>query len=234
MNQKLKILCDLQTIDLAIAKLEKRRAALDDGSTLAREVQVLRAKAEAAEKLLHEATTDLTDKELNLKSVETKRKKFQDKLYEGSVTNAKELSNIEKEIEMLGRQKGTLEESSLVLMDLVEERSSALESIKARLADREGALSAHLKTLKAERTAIDAEIAERMPQRETARALVDPILLKRYESMRGRLGAVVSKVEAGNCSVCHTNISSGTLSDLAATEDLQTCDNCGRILFLDK
>jgi predicted nucleic acid-binding Zn-ribbon protein len=121
MDERLNALYELQKIDLELAKLQKMRGALDDGSAKKEEVAASRRSADEAEKLLRDAASEMQDKDLNLKSVEAKRKTFKERLYAGKVTNPKELSSMEKEIEQLGRQKDTLEERILELMDVIEE-----------------------------------------------------------------------------------------------------------------
>ncbi len=85
------------------------------------------AQAEAQQKraALHKLSGDLKDSELKLDGIETKRKNYQQKLYQGTVTNAKELSNIEREIEALGRQRSDLDSKVLELMEQVEQAQAA-------------------------------------------------------------------------------------------------------------
>ncbi len=75
---------------------------------------------------LHKVSGDLKDTELKLEGVETKRKNYQQKLYQGTVTNAKELANIEKEIEALGRQRSDLDGKVLELMEQVEQAQAEM------------------------------------------------------------------------------------------------------------
>ena len=234
MSAELKALYELQTIDLELAKAQKARAALDDGSTKKQQIEAARRKVEAANKLLHEAATEMHDKDLNLKSVETKQKAFKDKLYGGTVTSPKELESMEKEVEMLGRQKDKLEERILELLDIVEERKSALAAAEAALKQQEDELAAIMEKRRRDEASLLARIKELSAQREKALPAVEPALLKRYEALRPRAGGVVvSKVEADSCSACHTQIMSGGMRELRSDKEQQTCENCGRMLYLE-
>lgn len=232
MREKLKPLYELQQLDLQLAKAQKAKASLDDGSSKRQQVEAARAEVEKAEKLLHEATTEMHDKDLNLKTVETKQKSFRDKLYGGTVSNPKELESMEKEVEMLGRQKDKLEERILELLDTVEEHQSSLAAAQAALKRQEDECAAYIRKLRDDDAALDARIRELSAAREKALTTVDPALLKRYGSMRAHAGGVVvSKLEDGHCSACHTQMTSGFIRAVQADQELHTCDNCGRMLY---
>lgn len=235
MSAELRALHELQLIDLELAKAQKAKASLDDGSAEKEQVEAVTREVERTDKLLHEASSEVQDKELTLKSVEAKQKMFRDKLYSGTVTSPKELESMEKEIEMLGRQKDKLEEGILELLDVVEERKSALAVAEAALKQHAGELAAYLEKLQQDGMALDARIKELAAKREQALLAVDAALLKRYEAMRAHLGGVVvSKVEGDRCSACHTNIMPFTMRELRAGKEIQTCENCGRLLYLEE
>ncbi len=235
MSARLKALFELQRIDLELAKAQKAKASLDDGSAKKLQVENARRASEEAEKLLHKTSAELQDKELNLKSVETKQKTFRDKLYGGMVTNPKELESMEKEIEMLGRQKDKLEETILELMDLVEERKVAAKNAKSALEKEEAELASLLQKIKEEDAALTARIKSLTAEREKAVSEVDPALLKKYEAMRSRFGGIyISKVEDSHCSTCHIQIMEGVLREIRAGDESRTCENCGRLLYLEE
>lgn len=235
MSAQLKALFELQSVDLQLAKAQKARASLDDGSAQRRIVEDARKAVQESDRLLHEATAEMHDKDLNLKAVESKQKAFKDKLYGGTVTNPKELDSMEKEIEMLGRQKGKLEERILELYDIVEERKSALAAAQAVLKQHEDELARILEKRAREEESLTAQIQELTAIRQTKVSAVDPILLKRYEALSPRsAGVVVSKVVDGNCSACHTQVMGGIMRELRAGTDIQTCENCGRMLYLEE
>lgn len=235
MSENLKTLYELQKIDSGLIKAQKARASLDAGASLKQQLEIIRKDHASVEKLYHEATTELRDCELNLKSIEAKTKTYQDKLYAGKVTNAKELSSMEKEIEMLGRQKDKLEERILELMDLVEARKKTFNSAQTLLAKREAEYTDYIAGQRKQAALLNAKIKEYTALREEAAPKVDKVLLARYENMRGRLAGVgVSKVTEGTCSACHTQLLKNTLHALADDTEIQTCENCSRILYLEK
>lgn len=235
MREKLKALYQLQQIDLELAKAQKMMASLDDGVASRQQLETARQASEGAQKSFHEAASEQRDKELNVKTIESKCKLLKDKMFSGKVTSSKELSNIEKEIEMLGRQKDKLEERIMELYDLVEERKTTAGTAQSALTTCQEALDAYMTKLKKNTGILAARIKDATARREAAVAAVDPLLLKRYEAMKARgAGVVVSKVEDGDCSACHTQLVPGTMHALKDDVAIQTCENCGRMLYLEK
>jgi predicted nucleic acid-binding Zn-ribbon protein len=224
----------LQKIDLKLAKLQKMRASLDDGSAKSEEVAAAQKRLDEADKLLRDAVSEMQDKDLNLKSVESKRKTFKDRLYEGKVTNPKELSSMEREIEQLGRQKDGLEERILELLDIVEDRKKASAAARAELESRQQELAQIVQKFKQEASVLNSQMKALIAEREKAVSVVDPAILKRYETMRTKLGVlVVSKVEEGDCTACGTHVPGADLRELKTGKEILTCESCGRILYLE-
>lgn len=234
MKAQLAVLYKLQEIDLGIAKAQKTRAALDDGTAKKKEIAAAQGREKEAETRLHESTAEQKDNELNLKSVEEKRKVYKDKLYKGGIMSPKELENIEKEIDMLTRQKGKLEEKILELYDVVEQRKTDYAENKTAREKNESELSEILSKLKTDQDTLAKKIADLASQREVVVLEVDPILLKRYEASRARFGGVViSRVNDNDCSACHTEITGFIIRELKSDSELITCENCGRILLME-
>ena len=235
MREKLKALYDLQQLDLDIARAQKAKANLDDGSAKRHQVDAVRQKLKNVGKLCNDSTAELQDHELNLTTVETKQKTFSDKLYGGSVSNPKELESMEAEIEMLGRQKDKLEVRILELMDAIEKRKTTVETVRLSLETHEADLTVLTERIGQESDTLSAKIQELTSQRDRLLPMVDPMLLKRYDAMRVRLGGVaVSQVEGGSCTACHTQITAGLLGSMKTAPELRTCENCSRILYLEK
>lgn len=60
-------------------------------------------------------------------------------------------------------------------------------------------------------------------------------LVKRYETMRRtKQGRAVSKVEQNSCQWCRVILTPSELQHVRISTELQTCTNCGRILYYDR
>ncbi len=235
MNEKLKTLYELQVIDSEIDGAKKTRAALDNGAARRQKIGIIRREHAAADKLFRDAAKEMQDCDLNLKSVEAKAKSCNEKLYAGKVTNAKELANIEQEIAMLGRQKDKLEERIIELMDSIEEHKTKLDSVKDLLEKHESEYNTFITAQRKKATVLAAKIKDLTAKREEVLPRIDKSLLATYDSMRSRLSGIsVSKVVNDTCSVCNTYLLKNIIMALEEDTDIQICENCSRILYLEK
>ena len=72
-------------------------------------------------------------------------------------------------------------------------------------------------------------------KREQLAAKLDADLLSRYDRMRRtRQGKAVSKVEQGSCQWCRVILTPRELQYVRISTELQSCSNCGRILYFDR
>ena len=231
MNKALNALYDLQQVDSALALATKQYQALDPGRAEQAAAESAKALFERQEREHHETTRDLHDAELELKTVETKKKDFEAKLYSGKVQNFKELESIQQEIEALGRQRGRLDERILTLMDQLEVRRSEEAAAKAKLEQADAALAAKQADYKAKARALADKIRSLTSQRNEMAPAIPPALLKRYDSIRAaKQGVGIGRVEDGVCSACHTTLPSNLVRSVEETENVETCENCGRLL----
>src|SRR5947209_9111571 len=111
MPLQLQELWNLQQIDTEIYRLKREKSRLDDGAALRQAFEAAARAVEALESRLRKLRADLSDAELELKRIEAKKADFERRLYQGKVTIPKELTAMEQEIAMLGRQRGRLDET---------------------------------------------------------------------------------------------------------------------------
>lgn len=64
------------------------------------------------------------------------------------------------------------------------------------------------------------------------RAQVPAQILAQYDRLVLRAKKAVAIAQNGVCSECHLRLPSGTLANLAYTDEILVCDNCGRYLYL--
>jgi len=231
MKDALLALYALQEVDTALAVARRKLDGLDRGDAERAAAESARTLFERISRTLHDTSRDLTDAELELQSVEQKKKQYEDRLYGGRVTNPKELTSMQEEIEALGRQRGRLEERILVLMDQVD----ALKAQVREAQEKHTAADALLNEKEAAYREAYREISERIAaldeRRAKAREAVPVALLKRYEAIQAQRGGVgAARIEGNVCSVCHTSLPTNLIRRVQAGESVELCENCGRIL----
>jgi len=232
LQESLHLLYAVQLLDSALQHNKRLLTGLETGAAARAALEVARKEAEAKRKEANTQGGALKDSELKLSTLENKQKSFQQKLYQGTVTNAKELGNIEKEIAALGRQRDQLDEQILTLMDAVEAAQTEARLADAALGSAEETLQSIMNAAATKRGLLEHEIASLTEQRTNAAALVtDQALLKRYEQLRAKLNGIgLAKLDGGQCTACRMTLPTNITRALRDGQELQTCDNCGRLL----
>ncbi|MGQ9524976.1 MAG: zinc ribbon domain-containing protein [Armatimonadota bacterium] len=233
MRQDLKLLYKLQLLDIDIANTQKALKSLDGGAPLAAQVAQSRKSCEAREAELRQLRAEIRDAELTIQSLEDKRRTYRLRLSSGRTSGHREQEAIQKEIDMLSRQIGELEEKALLLMDAAEPLEAEVNKSKAAIAELEGKLAETRAVQAKEHQRLSARLQELLSQRAVAAAEVPQDLLRSYDAVRSRVGPIgVSPVQDGVCSACKMTISTFSLRHLREGQEIVECDNCRRILYL--
>ena len=235
MSDDLAILHEVQQADTELARLRDALAGLDSGDELAAQIEETRRGLEGL--LVQHRTTEKEsmDRDLELKTLEEKKGKFERDLYSGAVRNPRQLSDLQDEVAMLTREIGKVEDRILEVMESLETERSDIQRREAELED----LAQRLQAVRAKHEAtggrLQHDIAELEAKRQERASQVRAQLLKRYEQIRARqanLGLV--KLTGTTCPGCRITLPSETIKGLKAGRQDLTCENCGRLLFWEK
>ena len=230
--ETLKALYALQVVDSQIQRAKKAQAALDNGAAAAAAAESARAHAQQRRTDWQKFSGEMKDSELKSAAVETKRKSYQQKLYQGTVTNPKELANIEKEIEALGRQQSDLDGRILELMEETEQAQAALTLAEEQAREADTRRAGVVSSFQSRYEALALELADLTRRRREAEAAVeDTAALKRYEGIRAKPGGIgIARIEGNACGGCHMTLSATSIKAVKEGTQMQTCENCGRLL----
>ena len=150
-----------------------------------------------------------------------------------SVADAKQLSDLQHELETLQRRQSSLEDS---LLEVMERR----EQLQAQQADEIAAIEALQSDSAATQQALDGaldEIEQTRRQYTTRRdeltAALDPYLVALYERQRAGGGPGAGPLQGRRCGACRIEIDRGELARIsaAAEDDVLRCPECGAILL---
>ncbi|MFM7322284.1 MAG: zinc ribbon domain-containing protein, partial [Armatimonadota bacterium] len=174
------------------------------------------------------------DAELQLGSVETEIAQTNRILYGGTVVVPKELENLQKKLEELGRRKDSAEMTVLEAMETAQAADAEAATHEEALA----VLARKYRKVKAawqERSdALRAEMDALAAPRATAAAGVERAdLLARHEAIKARkggLGAALLEPD-GSCSLCHTKVNTMLSEAVEAAATVEACEHCGRLLL---
>jgi hypothetical protein len=229
-----KSLYDLQQIDSQLDSYAVRLGEIEAELADDRAVQAALAEAEAAEQDLQEAQKALRLAEQAVQDQDYKIKQSQNRLYSGSVTNPKELEDIQNEVEALKRYREVLEERLLEAMLVVDDAEESYDQAQDQLEHARAQRSQKEARLKGEKAQIEKHVAQLEEQRKNQIAGISEADLETYKKIRLKRGGVaVAKVDNQGCSACGATLGTAAYQAARSPSQLTFCDTCGRILFTE-
>ena len=216
----LQIETDEQTLDRFASQLGESQAVIRTRNELTSEQQRL---AEL-EKQQHSTEWEIDD-------LTTRVVAEEEKLYSGRITNPKELTSLQHDVDGLKAKRSKLEDKALEIMEQVElteasiaDKSSELKKTEADWREQQQQLSANIDEL-------NATLSDLRHKRKQISVQIDPQAVEFYQELRKHKGIAVARVEQGLCRGCQISLSITELQQARAGNIVQ-CSSCGRILFL--
>ncbi len=225
----------LQQIDLELDRLtaEKQSViqALQGNTTL----QKARTAYTLAQQQLHAGEQVQKEAEWSLEDISRRLGTQEQRLYSGTGVNSKDLNTLQQEVQRLRAQHHRQEEAVLEVMDTTE---TLQETVQRRLRELQKAEEDWQKEsilLTGRREQLEVRQQETQEKRTQMAMTIPADLLHRYDTMRkAKQGRAVSKVEQGSCQWCRVILTPSELQHVRISTDLQTCTNCGRILYYER
>ena len=224
-------LYQLQTLDAQVEQGQHRiteiQASLGETQALVQARQAA-TDADAEER---KWSTQARSLELEIESLSNKINANERRLYSGSITNPKELGDLQEEAASLKRRRKTLEDELLEAMVYGEEAEETLELCQNTLSETENGWRADQATLKSELDELERHLKRIQVERDQLRQRIAPENITTYDKLRARFGSVVvATLRDGVCSFCAVTPSSTKLKAIRSGKELLKCGNCGRIL----
>lgn len=227
-------LLDVQRHDLEIDRARHRRATLPEAARVAE----LEAAAKAIDDDITRAAVEVSDLEAEQRKADAdvdlvRQRAEKDRVLLDTINDAKQLSNLQHELESLARRQAELEDVELEVMERLE---AAQKSHAALLAQRE-TLAIDLADA---RTARDNALADLADEEQIARAARDAAaaglpadLLALYDKLRADNGGIgAAALHRGRCEGCRielTPVDLGRIREAPPAEVIR-CEECRRIL----
>jgi len=222
----------LQQIDIEIDLRGSQLAAIND--QIANSPAMMQAQAE--HKTAHDSLAAARKQAKTLddenKSLTTKIKVEEERLYGGRVTNPRELKDLQAEIDALNHKRESLDEEQLTAMDAVEGVEKIESAARANLAKVEAARAREVSDLIAKRENLQSLISNLQENRSSAVTNISSDDLTLYESLRKRKrGVAVAALANSSCKGCGESQSSSRIQIAKQEVEIARCANCERILY---
>lgn len=170
--------------------------------------------------------------ESEIDSVRQREDRDQSLLASGA-TDAKQLSDLQHELETLHRRQTSLEDSLLEVMERREELQAQLTAELAAIEGMRADLDGTQQALDAAIAEIDQARQQHSSRRDVLTAALDPALSALYERQRAGGGPGAGQLQGHRCGACRIEIGRGELASIsaAADDEVVRCPECGAILL---
>jgi predicted nucleic acid-binding Zn-ribbon protein len=229
-------LLDLQALDSTLDRLAHRRKTLPAIAEIARRDDLVAARqgdVVLAETTVSDLQRELDKAEADIEQVRTRKKRDEERLASGAITQPKQLEEMQHEVQTLTRRQSDLEDAELEVMERMEEAQRALDTLHAERSEHDEARAAAVAERDREWAAIDAEIATVTEERAKLAPEFPADLLALYEKIRSAEGGIgAAPIERGRCGGCHLDLMNNEKSAFrdAPVDEVLRHEECRRIL----
>ena len=221
----------LQEIDLEIEANERTlrqiTGQIGEDEVIVRAQQKLASERQQLEELQRQQHTA----EWEIEDLTDKIRPAEEKLYSGRITNTKELTSLQQEVEGFKAHRGQLEDKVLEIMEQVEQAQAKVATTGEELKKLETEWQNQQQKLSADMERIKALLADLRQKRQVLTDKIEPQTVTLYQQLRKQKTTAVAKVQQGICSGCRISLSTANLQQVRSGS-LAHCTNCGRILYL--
>lgn len=228
-------LLDLAEVDAELRRVDHRAANLAEQQEFDR-VQALFQEANDQLAVVGIALEDVDGEIAKLESEIDSVRQREDRdrtLLQGGTVNAKQLSELQHELETLERRQASLEDSLLEVLERREELGRQQSEHLARIDALQNEVSAA--QLARDAALVDIENVRQVSagRRTSLTSLLNADLVALYEKQRAGGGPGAGLLQGKRCGACRIEIDRGEMARIsaAADDEVLRCPECGAILL---
>lgn len=233
----LKLLWEIQVLDGQKRALEQK---LREGQ-FSEELKSLKAEIEEGRSLFNKLKEEYSNlkkgqklKEMDVNEANEQLKNLGQKLYDGSITNVKEMNSNSKKLESLKSKVKQTEDDILTYMEKQDELRAKLEKMSAELNNKAEDYRRKHGSLLANQQKVRQLIAQIPLARQKLLDKLEVEIWHKYMDMKKRFNDPLARVEKGTCMGCRVGITFSELRLLKLGEELVYCSHCGRMLYWER
>jgi uncharacterized protein len=227
-------LLELADVDADLARVDHRRRTLPELDEIAAAEQAVRAKRDAqvaTDTALADLDREVKRQEKEIDAVRAREDRDR-ALLAGGTVSAKQLTDLEHELETLLRRQSTLEDELLEIMERREAVEFDSQHAGVELAKAEEAFADAARRRDDALADLDTNQARRDEERAGLIGTFPEPLLGLYERVRRNKGIGASLLRARRCGACRIELDRSAISRIssAAPDEVLTCEECGAIM----
>ena len=223
----------LQQIDTKIDRSNERIRRIEIILADRRVVEQASEDLDKATDTMRSASQECTAVQGEIDIVTSKHESGEKRLYSGTVTNPKELKDLQDQSDALTRRIMELEDKKLNAMIVEEDCKDALEEVVREydtVVDERGVLQEELRL---ESKSLLNGTVKLAAEREVALNSIPVEVLGNYNNARTKYrGVAVVLVNDGMCSGCGMGVSTARIQAARGGDTMVNCDNCNRFLYV--
>ena len=192
-----------------------------------------------------ENNLDLLNKKYN--ELENKRKKMEDsvgmqsekikrneqKLFSGTIVDAKELLNLQEEVKSLKKSDDKIEDQMLELMIKIDDLLKEIKDIQKEKEKLEVYINNIKKDVSRHVELLEKKIGDLKEKRNTIVSNIPEDYLNKYEELKSKKSGVAISVFKDNfCSVCNMKVSASDAEKINDLDKIYKCPSCGRMIVI--
>jgi Zn-ribbon protein, possibly nucleic acid-binding len=225
----------LQQLDLEIDRFTGEKQSVANSLLGSASLRRLHAEYKVAQQQQRTAEQSQKEAEWTLEEYNQRLATQERRLYSGAIVNAKEMQALQQETQKLRALQSRQEEHVLEVIDIVESLVEATHKKEAALHNAEAQWEQERDQLETRQSQIEGQLQELQQKRQGITSGLEPDILKRYDTMRRSMqGRAVSKIDQNSCQWCRVILTPSELQQVRISAKLQTCTNCGRILYYER
>ncbi|MGI8311094.1 zinc ribbon domain-containing protein [Saccharopolyspora hattusasensis] len=226
-------LLDLAEADAELNRVEHRRRTLPELEQIGQAEGEVRAKRDelvVAQTAFSDLDREVKRLENEVDQVRAREQRDRDLMAAGA--SAKQLEDLEHELQTLARRQGILEDEQLEVMEQREALETNVTKSRETLAAAEERL-AEIQSRRDEALAgLEVAEARRRGERNLIAKALPADLAALYERIRAQRGVAAGLLQGARCSACRIELDRTALTEVheAAADDVVRCEECGAIL----
>lgn len=224
---------DLQMADLHISDIQSEIADITVKLSSDGDLLTINSRLEKINEALDIKESDKKSKERVISDLENKITELQGLLYDGVITNEKELQALEEQKVYATGELSSKEDDLLELMIEIEKLVDSRDKHRFAVDKLMEKKSSDLIHLSAKQKDLTATLDKKQSERESLVCNIPPDILALYEKLKkNKSGQAVSKLEGRLCGVCRVELPVKELQDAKAGVRLVQCNSCRRIIYV--
>lgn len=230
----MQLIYDLQIADLQISDIQLELTSIKDKLSSDGDLLMINSRLEKINKALEVKESEKKSRERVIADLQSKVTELHGLLYDGVITNEKELQALEEQRVYAAAERTSREDELLEVMIDIEKFIDSRDKHRAAVDKLTEKKSSELILLSARQKELTSKLDEKKSDRHTLTLNVPADVLALYEKLRNnKRGQAVSKLEGRLCGVCRVELPVKELQDAKAGVRLVQCNSCRRIIYVN-